>query len=80
MPLGFHIDTAQQMVAANDDVPTSDSGTNTITEPTLARLHCEWSTSSANECWPSRRAVLPTMEEIYRAHELRLRLRHSYHC
>lgn len=78
MPLGFHIDTAKKTVAANDDVATSDSGANTIMEPTLARLHRECSTSSMNECWPHRRAALPTIEEIRRAHELRLQLRQRY--
>jgi hypothetical protein len=74
MPLGFHTATAEQTAAANDEVATCETAADTMTEPTLARLHRECSTSSMNECWPHRRAALPTIEEIRRAHELRLQL------
>jgi hypothetical protein len=78
MPPGFHIAGAQEMIAANDELVTRDDAARTIEERTLARLHREWTTSSANECWPARRAVLPSIEEIRCAHELRLRLRECY--
>jgi hypothetical protein len=80
MPLEFHIAAAQEVVAANDELATCDAGACTIAERTLARLHREWTTSSTNECWPFRRAALPTMEEVRRAHELRLQLRDRYNA
>ena len=50
----------------------------TAGERTLARHHDECCTASTNECWPSRRAAFPTIEELRYASELRVALRDRY--
>jgi len=77
MPL--YTATEPEMVAANDEF-ACDAGAQQPTsgDSTFARLHREWCTASTNECWPFRRAALPTVEEIRRAHALRLQVRERY--
>jgi hypothetical protein len=74
MPL--EIANAQEMVAANDELAACDTKQQLIAERT--RLHREWCAASTNECWPFQRASLATIEEIHRAHALRLQLRERY--
>jgi len=80
MPLYTAIE--HEMVAANDEFATCGAGADqpTSADPTLARLHREWCTASTNECWPFQRAALATVEEIGRAHALRLLVRERYKC
>ena len=75
MPLA--IVTVEHAVAINDE-RYAGATRPTTTEQTLARHHDECCCASTNECWPFRRAALPTVEEIRYASELRLRLRDRY--
>ena len=75
MPLD--VVAAEHPVAEND---ATYAGTMHVAAPDrqFARNHDECCTASTNECWPFRRAALPTIDEIRYASELRRRVRDRY--